>query len=241
MVFVSDLCNHFLNEFAFVGESSERFFVDICLENLLDFVHALVVEGNLIADGLKFFIQNFKCTGQTVQFALDIHRRFVVGLVTETMFNLSPCMLQDGSQLNLKSDILVLLVFYKLAAFVCEFHNHMDRVITEFNAVVLAFFTFIDNLTDFKSVFQQLKNAFYIRFKKSQNTTSENIRDIFKMLIFVLGDNFVAKGLLRLDSEGHSRNLDVVGFDQCIDNIFHIMLHFFIDINVLIIFTHNGI
>mgnify|MGYP000388113584 CR=1 FL=1 len=64
VVFVSDLCNHFLNEFAFVGESSERFFVDICLENLLDFVHALVVEGNLIADGLKFFIQNFKCTGQ---------------------------------------------------------------------------------------------------------------------------------------------------------------------------------
>ena len=117
----------------------------------------------------------------------------------------------------------------------------MDRVITEFNAVVLAFLTFIDNLTDFKSVFQQLKNAFYIRFKKSQNTTSENICDIFKMLIFVLGDNFVAKGLLRLDSEGHSRNLDVVGFDQCIDNIFHIMLHFFIDINVLIIFTHNGI
>ena len=57
-------------------------------------------------------------------------------------------MLQDGSQLNLKSDILVLLVFYKLAAFVCEFHNHMDRVITEFNAVVLAFLTFIDNLTD---------------------------------------------------------------------------------------------
>ena len=60
VVFVSDLCNHFLNEFAFVGESSERFFVDICLENLLDFVHALVVEGNFIADGLKFFIQNFK-------------------------------------------------------------------------------------------------------------------------------------------------------------------------------------
>ena len=119
-------------------------------------------------------------------------------------------MLQDGSQPNLKSDILVLLVFLQACSVrVCEFHNHMEGVITEFYAVMLLFLRFIDNLTDFKSVFQQLKKCILHPIQKSQNTASENIRDIFKMLIFVLGDNLLRRACSDLDLRDIGRNLDV--------------------------------
>ena len=102
------------------------------------------------------------------------------------MFDFGPCVLKYGTELDFETDILIFLVFNKLAAFIGEFHNHMDGAVTELNAVMFALFSFVNNFTDFKGILQQLKNAFYIGLKQSQNTASENIRDIFKMMIFIL-------------------------------------------------------
>ncbi len=101
------------------------------------------------------------------------------------MFNFSPCVLENRSDLDFHFEVLVLPVFGQLFATISDFHYVMHRQITEL--IVTQDHRFIARIVGVyvKFTLNNVRNPLNIVLKVSYNPQARNIRDVCQFSVFL--------------------------------------------------------